>query len=57
MKLRAERRILLDLGRFNFHQDAYMVGVWSHVVLFMVGYVASLLIAASKASPVESLRE
>ena len=34
-----------------------MVGVWSHVVLFMVGYVASLLIGASKASPVESLRE
>ena len=47
MKLGAERRILLDLGRFNFHQDAYMVGVWSHVVLFVVGYVASLLIATS----------
>jgi SSS family solute:Na+ symporter len=33
----------LDLGRFNFTHHSYMIGVYSHVVLFVVGYLASLL--------------
>jgi SSS family solute:Na+ symporter len=44
MKIGGEKRILLDLGRFNFNQHPYMVGVWSHVVLFVMGYIASLLL-------------
>jgi SSS family solute:Na+ symporter len=33
--------LLLDLGRFNFKQHEYMLGVYSHLVLFGVGYTAS----------------
>jgi len=32
----------LDLGRFNFTHHKYMIGVYSHIVLFVVGYIASL---------------
>jgi SSS family solute:Na+ symporter len=38
-----KERILLDLGRFNFTQHSYMIGVYSHVVLFVTGYLASYL--------------
>jgi SSS family solute:Na+ symporter len=34
-------KILLDLGRFNFRHHEYMLGVYSHLVLFGVGYTAS----------------
>jgi SSS family solute:Na+ symporter len=33
----------LDLGRFNFTHHSYMVGVYSHIVLFVVGYLASFV--------------
>jgi SSS family solute:Na+ symporter len=33
----------LDLGRWNFTHHSYMLGVYSHIVLFVVGYLASLL--------------
>jgi SSS family solute:Na+ symporter len=36
-----ENKLLLDLGRFNYSQHKYMIGVYSHIVLFVVGYVAS----------------
>lgn len=45
-----ETRLLLDLGSFNFTHHTYMLGVYSHFVLFGVGYVASLFF---KARPVE----
>ncbi len=32
---------LVDLGRFNYTQHAYMLGVYSHFVLFGVGLIAS----------------
>lgn len=35
------KRVLLDLGDFNFKQHKYMLGVYSHVILFVVGYFAS----------------
>ncbi len=35
-------RLLIDLGDFNFSHHKYMLGVYSHVVLFVVGYLASL---------------
>jgi solute:Na+ symporter, SSS family len=33
--------LLLDLGPLNFTHHEYMLGVYSHFVLFFVGYVAS----------------
>lgn len=37
-----KRPPMINLGRFNFTQHSYMVGVYSHIVLFFVGYLASL---------------
>jgi solute:Na+ symporter, SSS family len=37
-----EKRLLLDLGEYNFKHDKLMLGVYSHLVLIGVGYVASL---------------
>ncbi len=34
---------LLDLGRFNYTHHSYMLGVYSHLVLFIVGYLTSYL--------------
>ena len=38
-----EKHLLLDLGRYNFTHHKFMLGVYSHIVLFTVGYFASLL--------------
>lgn len=35
-------RLILDMGDWNFTHHKYMLGVYSHLVLFGVGYVASL---------------
>jgi solute:Na+ symporter, SSS family len=40
--LAGKARLLLDLGRYNFRQPDLMLGVYSHLVLFIVGYTASL---------------
>lgn len=37
-----EKQLLLDLGSWNFHQHKYMLGVYSHLIVFVVGWVASL---------------
>ncbi len=37
-----KEKIIMDLGGLNFTQHKYMIGVYSHVVLVVVGYVASL---------------
>jgi len=37
-----EKTLLLGLGKLNFTQHEYMIGVYSHVLLFVVGYLASL---------------
>lgn len=36
------KKILLDLGVWNFQQHKYMLGVYSHLIVLVVGYVASL---------------
>lgn len=36
--------LLLDLGSLNFTQHKYMIGVYSHLVLIVVGLVASTLL-------------
>lgn len=43
-----QKQILLDLGNFNFTHHKYMLGVYSHVILFGVGYLASLFFPAKK---------
>ena len=35
------RKLLLDMGAYNYTQHKYMLGVYSHVVLFFVGWIAS----------------
>ena len=34
---------LLDLGEWNFTHHKYMLGVYSHLIVLVVGYLASLL--------------
>ena len=36
------KKLLLDLGSYNFKHDKLMLGVYSHLVVICVGYVASL---------------
>lgn len=37
------KRTILDLGDWNFSQHKYMLGVYSHLIVLVVGYLASLL--------------
>jgi solute:Na+ symporter, SSS family len=37
-----DKHILLDLGAYNFTHNKLMLGVYSHFVVIIVGYVASL---------------
>ncbi|MBR2103497.1 MAG: sodium:solute symporter [Prevotella sp.] len=37
-----EKELLLDLGGWNFTHHKYMLGVYSHLIVLIVGYVASL---------------
>jgi len=36
-----EKKLLLDLGRFNFPHHKYMLGVYSHLIVLIVGYLTS----------------
>lgn len=36
-------QLILDLGYFNFTHHKYMIGVYSHLVIMVVGYLASLV--------------
>ena len=38
----------VDLGRYNFTHHSYMLGVYSHVILFGVGYAASFFFKPDK---------
>lgn len=37
-----EKHLLLDLGEYNFKHNKLMLGVYSHFVIIIVGYIASL---------------
>ncbi len=41
--------IIWDLGEYNFPQHKYMLGVYSHIIVFVVGYVASLFFKSEPA--------
>ena len=36
------KRLMLDLGKYNFTHHTLMLGVYSHLVVLVVGYIASL---------------
>jgi SSS family solute:Na+ symporter len=38
----ANGNLLLDLGEYNFPHHQYMLGVYSHIIVLVVGYIASL---------------
>lgn len=40
---------LLDLGNFNYTHHKYMLGVYTHLILFGVGYLASFLFPNERA--------
>jgi len=42
--------LILDLGKFNFPHHKYMLGVYSHIIVFVVGYVASLFFKSEPAA-------
>jgi SSS family solute:Na+ symporter len=35
-------KVILNLGDWNFHQHKYMLGVYTHLIILVVGYLASL---------------
>lgn len=43
-----EKQLILDLKRFNFTHHKYMLGVYSHLILFAVGYLASFFFKQDK---------
>jgi SSS family solute:Na+ symporter len=43
-----KEHVLLNLGDLNFKHHEYMIGVYSHILLFVVGYLASLFFKNEK---------
>ena len=41
--------IILDLGKYNFPHHKYMLGVYSHIIVLVVGYFASLFFKTERA--------
>ena len=46
-----EPKLLLDLGNFNFTHHKLMLGVYSHLVVIVVGYVSSLFYPKPELEP------
>ncbi|OPZ98305.1 MAG: Sodium/glucose cotransporter [Bacteroidetes bacterium ADurb.Bin416] len=46
---KGEEHLLLDLGAWNFNQHPYMLGVYSHLIVLVVGFLASLCFKSPKA--------
>lgn len=44
-------KLLLDMGNFNFTHHKLMLGVYSHLVVIVVGYVASLFYPKPELEP------
>ena len=43
--------LLIDLGRYNFTQHKLMLGVYSHLIVIAVGYIASLFFPKPDINP------
>lgn len=46
---------VLDLGIYNFEMNSIMIGVFGHVVMFGVGYLASRLLGGYRPEDIEDL--
>jgi SSS family solute:Na+ symporter len=44
--IEGREKLLIDLGRLNFTHHKYMIGVYSHIVLMVVGYLTSLVFSS-----------
>lgn len=44
--MEGKEKLLIDLGRLNFTHHKYMIGVYSHIVLMIVGFFCSFLFRA-----------
>lgn len=42
------KQALLDLGAWNYTHSKYMLGVYSHIIVLVVGYLASFLFKSDK---------
>jgi SSS family solute:Na+ symporter len=42
------KHLILNIGRYNFTHHNYMIGVYSHIILFVVGYLASYFFKSAK---------
>ncbi len=42
IEVNGSKQLILDLGKWNFPHHKYMLGVYSHLIVLVVGYVASL---------------
>ena len=40
------KQALLDFGPWNYTHSKYMLGVYSHIIVLVVGYIASLFFKA-----------
>ena len=49
LEIGGEKRVLLDLGRFNFPHHKLMLGVYSHIIVMVVGYGASFFFKSEPA--------
>ncbi|MCH4551702.1 sodium:solute symporter [Aestuariibaculum lutulentum] len=43
-------KLILDLGKYNFPHHKYMLGVYSHLIVLVIGYFASLLFKSDDAA-------
>jgi SSS family solute:Na+ symporter len=50
IEIGGEKQLILDLGAYNFPHHKYMLGVYSHLIVLIVGYFASFFF---KAKPVD----
>ncbi len=41
IEIAGTERLILDFGKFNFPHHKYMLGVYSHIIVLVVGYIAS----------------
>jgi SSS family solute:Na+ symporter len=46
-----DKHLLLNFGKYNFNQHKYMLGVYSHLIVIIVGYVASLFFPKPEIDP------
>ena len=56
VRLPALDRVLMDLGRFNYPLHPFLIGIFNHAVLFIVGLAASFWFARRTAREGQSLK-